>query len=41
MESHKKVYRIRRIGTSHFSGWQIYVETLLDCGAYRVKGTQE
>ncbi len=34
-------YRLRRIGTSYFRGWQIYVETLLDSGAYKVKGTQE
>ncbi len=33
-------YRFRRICTSHFRGWQIYVEPLLECGVlYSVKCT--
>ncbi len=38
----REKYRLRRICTSHFRGWHIYstyVETLLDCGVYRVQCT--
>ncbi len=31
-ESNREKYRFRRIFTSQFREWQIYVETLLDCG---------
>jgi hypothetical protein len=39
--SHQRVSK-RSIGyivsyTSHFRGWQVYVETLLDCAVYRVQ----
>jgi len=33
-ESFRDKFRLRRICTSHFKGWKIYVETLLDYGLY-------
>ncbi len=34
-ESSIEKKRFRRMCTSHFRGWQVYVETLIDCAVYR------
>jgi hypothetical protein len=38
-EYQREVHGVGRICTSHFRGWQIYVDTLLDCGVYRIQCT--
>ncbi len=36
-EDHIEKYRLRRTCTSHFTEWQVYVQTLLECAVYRVQ----